>query len=236
MTTETPYAGEDPHQLLGSVQALARQVRRAQRATWFPLLVLAAVTLAAIPVNRYGPHAITCRGVSAGGRVCAVSSPAALVYWPIALVAAYLAVAAFFEHRSRAVGLASRVRPYVTAGILVALVLCGTSLWAAHHPLAGDYNFLALQIPGDVLYRLASGAGAIGLALLVLAGAERSRALLLVTLGYLAVVLVPIGMGSSGGRPSPWAFLPRLVIQGAVLLVGAAGFARAQRPLRRPAG
>ena len=83
------------------------------------------------------------------------------------------------------------------------------------------------------MIRLASPAGAIGLALLVLAWAERNPALLVFTLGYLVIVLVPITFGWVIPL-SPWSFLPRLVIQGSVLLLGGIGFALAQRPARLP--
>jgi hypothetical protein len=71
------------------------------------------------------------------------------------------------------------------------------------------------------------------LALLLLAWLERHVALLLFTIGYLTVVLVPInfGWGAHWG-PHTW-FIPQLVINGGVLLLGSAGFALAQR-LRRP--
>ena len=72
----------------------------------------------------------------------------------------------------------------------------------------------------------------IGLALLVLAWAERNRALLLLTLAYLAVVLLPIPLRIS---PAVWNLVPQLVTGGTVLLLGGIGFALAQRPLRSPA-
>jgi hypothetical protein len=238
MTTESAYPGDDPRRLLASTRELAQRVRRAQRATWFPLLVLAAVTFASIPVLRYGHVTLTCRAVSPAGKVCRVYTSAAFVYWPIALVLAYAAIAAFYIHRSRARGVGTRVWPYVTAGIIIAVVLTCASLWAAHHPPAGGLAFLWLQGPQSwgLFFRLASPSGAIGLALLVLAWAERTRALLVFTLGYLVIVLVPITFGwvIPPVPPSPWAFLPRVVIQGSVLLLGGIGFALAQRPARLP--
>ncbi len=85
----------------------------------------------------------------------------------------------------------------------------------------------------QLLFRLLDPTGAIGLALLVLAWLERHLALLLFTLGYLAVVLVPINFGWGVHWGSQWHFAPMLVISGGVLLLGSAGFALAQR-LRRP--
>jgi hypothetical protein len=235
MTTESAHPADDPQRLLSSTRELAQRVRKAQRATWFPLLVFAAVTFASIPVYRYGGHhPWTCVAVpgpqGAQGRVCTIYSNARFVYWPIALVLAYVAIAAFYIHRSRARGVGTRVRPYAIAGIIVAVALTGAALWEAHNPL-GDLNLLGLN---GLPLRLATPACAIGLALLVLAWAERNRALLLLTLAYLAVALVPIGSVRVQSPGSLWAFLP-LVIQGSVLLLGGIGFALAQRPLRSAA-
>jgi hypothetical protein len=239
MTTESAYAGDDPHRLLSSIGELAHGVRRAQRAAWFPLLAFAAVTFAAIPVERYGHYAATCRAVPAAGpaaRACVAYSTAAFVYWPIALVLAYAAIAGFYIRRSRARGVGTRVRPYVIAGIAVAIAVTCAALWAAHNPFVGEQDILGLHVaaaPPGLFSRLASPACAIGLALLVLAWAERSRALLVFTLGYLAIVLVPVTFGWAMTRP--WFYLPHLVIDGTVLLLGGVGFALARRPARRPA-
>jgi hypothetical protein len=228
MTTETAYSGDDPHRLLSNTRELAQRVRKEQRATWFPLLVFAALTFAAIPGLRYGGHHLDCQAVPAG-RVCKVYSNAELVYWPIALVLAYVAIAAFYIRRSRARGVGTRVRPYAIAGIIVAVALTGVALWGLHSaPVYRDPTGLS-SLPD----RLASPGVAIGLALLVLARAERNRALLLLTLAYLATVLAPIIFGWFQHNP-PWYSLP-LVFQGSMLLLGGIGFALAQRPLRSPA-
>ena len=225
MTTETAYPGDDPHRLLSNARRLAERVRRQQRATWFPLLVLAALTFASIPVRRYSGHHLDCVVVP---RVCTVYSDADFVYWPIALVLAYVAIAAFYILRSRARGVGTRVRPYAIAGIIVAVTLTAVALWELHNPQAGNPTGL-----NGLPYRLASPGAAIGLALLVLAWAERNRALLLLTLGYLAAVLVPITFGGVQYDP-PWYSYPA-VFQGSVLLLGGIGFALAQRPFRSPA-
>jgi hypothetical protein len=236
MTTESPAsAGGDPRRLLSSTRELTRRVRRAQRATWFPLLVLALVSFAAIPVIRYGGHQLaTCVRVPAappGARVCKAYSNAQFAYWPIALVLAYVVIAAFYISRSRALGLETRVRPYAVAGIAIAVVLTAASLWQAHAlspSPAGPAGAAVLAV------RLTSPGCAIGLALLVLAWAERNRALAVLTLGYLAIVLLKVGAAPTRTVGSATVFLPVLV-QGIVLLLGGIGFALAQRPLRRPA-
>jgi hypothetical protein len=226
MTTESAYPGDDPHRLLSNARELADRVRRDQRATWFPLLVFAALTFAAIPVRRYSGHHLDCLAVP---RACTVYSDAEFVYWPIALVLAYVAIAAFYIRRSRARGVGTRVRPYAIAGIIVAVALTGVALWELHNPVVAQ-NAVGLH---GLPYRLASPGTAIGLALLVLAWVERNRALLLLTLGYLAVVLVPITFGGVQFDP-PWYSYPA-VSQGTVLLLGGIGFALAQRPLRSSA-
>jgi hypothetical protein len=150
------------------------------------------------------------------------------VYWPIALVLAYVAIAAFYIRRSRARGIETRVRPYAIAGIIIAVALTGAALWELHNPPVGNPMGLS-----GLPYRLASPGAAIGLALLVLAWAERNRALLLLTLAYLVAVLAPITFGGVQHHPV-WYSYP-VVFQGSVLLLGGIGFALAQRPSRLPA-
>ncbi|MGD0686159.1 MAG: hypothetical protein ABSA03_13700 [Streptosporangiaceae bacterium] len=225
MTTEAAHPGDEPQRLLSTTRELAQRVRKQQRATWFPLLVLAALAFASIPVRRYSGHHLDCLAVP-GGRVCRAYSDADFVYWPIALVLAYVVIAAFYIRRSRARGIGTRVRPYAIAGIIAVVALTGVALWELHSPSAGQ-NLMGLA---GWPYRLASPGAAIGLALLVLAWAERNRALLLLTLAYIAAVLVPITFGPVGHNP-PWYSLP-LALQGTVLLLGGIGFALAQRPLR----
>jgi hypothetical protein len=232
MTIDSAYSGDDPRRLLSGVRDLVRRVRKTQRATWFPLLVFAAVTFAAIPLSRVGHrHLGTCVAGAAGHMVCTFYSYVGFAYWPIALVLSYVAIAAFYIRRSRASGVGTRVRPYVIAGITLALAVTGAVLWTLYHP-PGTVG--ALPVLND-LFPLMPGVRyscAIGLALLVLAWAERNRALLVLTLGYLAVVLAPISFGWANGRLQ-WGFLPQLVYGGSVLLLGGIGFAMAQKPWRR---
>jgi hypothetical protein len=231
MTTRAAYPGDDPRRLLLSTRELTRRVRQDQRATWFPLLVLAAVTFGSIPVYRYGgtDHFGTCVATGSGSRACGIYPSGEFVYWPAALVLAYAAIAAFYIRRSRARGIETRVRPYAIVGIIITMALIGVTLWELSTPSAsGPAGLHSLG------WRLVTPTCAIGLALLVLARAERNRALLLLTLVYLAVVLVPINFGWVMDPLSRWYFGPRLVIDGSVLLLGGIGFALAQRSLRSP--
>lgn len=228
MTSETAYPGDDPHRLLSGARALAHRVRKDQRATWFPLLVFAALTFASIPIRRYSVHHLDCRSMPEG-QVCRVYSTADFVYWPISLVLAYVAIVTFYIRRSRARGIGTRVLPYAITGIVVAVALTGVALWTLHHPLTQQNPPWLKGVP----FRLVSPGGSIGLALLVLARVERNRALLLVALAYLAVVAVPVTFGAVRFDP-PWYALPA-VSQGTLLLLAGIGFALAQRPLRTPA-
>ena len=228
MPTTIPGRGDDARLVLSDVRELAQRVRRQQRATWFPLLVFAALTFASIPVRRYSGHHLDCQA-ALGGTNCRVYSNADFVYWPIALALAYGAIAAFYIRRSRARGIGTRVRPYAVVGLVVAVLLTAVALWDLHNPPVGQY--LRLNTNG-LPARLASPGAAIGLGLLVLAWAERSRALLGLALVYLLAVLAPLNV--SGIQPDPpWYSLPA-VVQGSLLLLGGLAFALVQRSLRTP--
>ena len=227
MTSGTAFSGDDPRQLLSGTRELARKVRKTQRATWFPLLVLAAVTFAAIPF-RYSPYRLGTCAANATARVCTAYPPALLVYWPIALVLAYAVIAAFYIRRSQARGVGTRVRPYVVAGIILVLAMTGLLLWTLYQPLA-----FTLAGPG-LLSALRSYPFAIGLALVVLSWAERNGALLALAVGYSAVALVTATVGPAGVHRG-LGFPVQLVTAGSVLLLGGIGFLLAQRPWRRPA-
>ena len=226
MTSGTVFSGDPRRRLAGTLE-LTRQVRGTQRATWFPLLVLAVVTFAAIAF-RYSPHRLGTCAAAGPARGCTVYPAALLVYWPTALVLAYAVIAAFYIRRSQARGVGTRVRPYAVAGTILALAMTGSLLWTLYHPLA-----FTLDGPGP-LSALHSYPFAIGVALVVLAWAERNEALLALALGYLAVVLVTATVGSVSGHG--WLGFPvQLVIPGSMLLLGGIGFLLAQRPWRRAA-
>ena len=225
MTHETVPAADSPHELLRAVRDMTRQVRLAQRGTWFPLLVLAAINVAAIPVYRFAPrHLGPCRSGPGGTTVCAGVIPGVLVYWPIALVLAYAAIAAFYVRQSRRRGVGTPIRPYVVVGVVLAALLAAASIWRAVHPrMPLSDPAIHLTPPGLTVYDLATPAVAIGLALLVLAWVERSTALIVYSLGYLVLVLANAARVIHSH--SVWWFLPQLLIPATLLLLGSAGFA-----------
>jgi hypothetical protein len=222
MSHESVPPADSPHELLTAVHDLTHRVVVAQRGTWFPLLIFAAITLAAIPIYKYAPgHLGPCRSGAQGAYVCAVVNPGVLIYWPIALVLAYAAIAGFYVRQSRRRGVGTRIRPYVVAGVVIAIALAAAATWRAFHPhipLSGGH-----ASPTFTVYGLTSPAVAIGLALLVLVWVERNRVLLAYSVVYLVIVLVNSGRVIHSS--SPWYFLPQLLIPAAVLLLGSAGFA-----------
>jgi hypothetical protein len=231
MTTDSVTAGDDPRRLLADVRALARRVRLAQRATWLPLLVLAVVTLGAIPVYRFfDPVLSDCRPTG-DGQVCRAWYQVAQFYWWTALTLAYAVIAVGYLRVARARGLGTRVWPYVLTG--VGLVVLSAAATAALLVLGDPYYPDVPPASFRFLLRLLDPAGVVGFALLVLAWLERRVALLLFAIGYLVVVLVPINFGWGAGWGDQWGMAPQLVINAAVLLLGSAGFALAHR-LRRP--
>jgi len=230
MTNQPGPARDDAQSLLSATRDLTRRVRLTQRGAWFPLLVFAAVTLGATPFNRYGHHPIHCTSTQGGGRVCIAYSALALWYWPVALLAAYVAISWFYLHRARRRGVGTRVQPYVVVGAVLALLTTAWTLWAYAHPaFLAETLRLGSSQPATFLDRIASPAGAIGLALLLLAWIERSWPLLALTAVYLLATTSTVGFGARFSHPSPWAFLPHLLLDGTVLLVGGIILALVQR-------
>jgi hypothetical protein len=237
MTDHTVPQPGTPQYLLSGTRELTRRVRAAQRGAWFPLLVFGVVSVASVPVNRLGSSR-TCASYSAG-RICSVYSTWSVLYWPIALVLAYTGIAAFYLRRSRQRGVGTRIQPYVIAGITVAVILTGLSIWIAHNPAAQAHilGFQGVASPlSRGMYRLLSPADAIGLALFVLARIERNWAMVGFSVAYLVIVLGGVTLGWAVTRPSPWVFLPHVLAAAGMLLIGSAGFAIAERHELRSAG
>lgn len=231
MTTESVPAGGDPRRLLADVRALTHRVRLDQRMTWAALLVLGAVTLAGILFDWFGME-VNC--LPDGG--CQFARRGLLYYWPAAMLLAYAVIAVIYGRAARARGLGARVLPYAVTGAVTSVVFpaawLAVFLYFRSHPYPDSplpYWFLVLD-------RLVMPWGTIGVTLLVLAWVERNSRLLLFTAGYLALVLLVLPMSDGFGPPHfgirAGMAAPQL-IAGIVLLLGAAGFARAARRNRR---
>jgi hypothetical protein len=237
MADEQVPVADTPRQLLSTTHELTRRVRQAQRATWFPLVLLGLVVVAAVPVYRYGSRLdISCVPVSGGvARRCLVTYGGwpAFIYWMVALVLAYAVIAGFYVLRARRRGVGARIRPYVLAGI-AGLILVAV-IWPVQQHLGSlqsQSNFQAALVVHGLNPLLA-----ISLALFVLAWAERNGALLAFAVCYLAATLlanysdVPRRLFEDLGwvATPQWFFLPTLCLAGGVLLLGGAAFAVAER-------
>ena len=225
-------------QALADTRQLTRRVRHAQRGTWFPLVLLGVVVVAAAPFYRLGRQAVTCdpalgaRGgvqiIYRGDCVQVIGWPVG-AYWIVTFVLAYAAIAVFYVYRARSRGVGARIQPYVGVGIAAGLVFGIASAWTQQLGLGG-------YIPtGPVAVGMVPLVS-IGLALFVLARVERNWPLLAFAIGYLVVALLACGMGrrmpglNVGPDLGPmWGFLPGLVLAGGVLLLGGVGFALAER-------
>jgi len=211
-------------------------VRHAQRATWFPLVVLGVVVVGSAPFYRLGRQAVTCdpalgaRGgvqIINGGTCTQVIGWPVGIYWIVAFVLAYVAIAAFYVHRARKRGVGARVLPYVGAGIAAGLVFGLASA------LSQQLNLERVFLTGPVAVGMVPLIS-IGMALFVLARVERNWPLLAFAAGYLVVAALASGMGMRRLDIGPdlgpmWGFLPSLVVAGAVLVLGGLGFALAER-------
>jgi hypothetical protein len=224
MTTESVPAGDDPRRLLSEVRGLARRVRVDQRVTSFALLVLAGVTFLGTPFD-WLLFVQRC----AGDGTCEFWRRGVLIYWPPALLLTYAAIAVCYVRVARARGLGARVLPYAVTGIVLTVLF--TAAWVAARLYFPENPH---RFPGWLLVidRLIAPWGTIGVALLVLARLERNVGLLVFTLAYLTVALVPIDLGWQWKGQVGTEFLPQQIINGTVLLLGGIGFRLAERRRR----
>jgi hypothetical protein len=238
MTNQWAVSVDTARQALSATRQLTRRVRHAQRGTWFPLVLLGLVVVASVPFYRLGRHVVTCDpALGARGGVEIIDRDVCVqvigwpvgVYWILALVLAYVAIAAFYVYRARSRGVGARILPYVGSGIAAGLVFGIASAWTQQLNLEGYFPSGPVAVG---LVPLIS----ISLALFVLARVERNWPLLAFATGYLVVALLVCGIGTRrlglnvGSNLAPtWSFLPGLVVAGGVLLLGGMGFALAER-------
>lgn len=237
MTNDPDPAADSPRQLLLTTRQLTQQVRQAQRATWFPLVLLGLVVMAAAPFYRLSPGAdVTCGPIRVTGhgltRSCVASIGwAAFTYWAVTLVLAYALIAGFYLLRARRRGVGTRIVPYALAGV-AGLALVVLSVWPVQRVLGQLHS----DSPASLVVHGLNPLVAIGMALFVLVWAERNWALLVFTAVYLTVAIVTTFTSLTrllrdlGWVVAPhWVLLPRLWLAGAMLLLGGACFAIAER-------
>ncbi|WP_327676558.1 hypothetical protein [Kitasatospora sp. NBC_00458] len=251
MTDASVPSSGAPHEVLASLGDLTRRVRAAQRGAWFPLLLFGVLTLGGILVDRltFSVETVTtcpaAPGTSDAALVsCTVAKHGSPAYWMVGFAVVYAATALYYVRGSRRRGVGTPVLPYVLAGAGLVSLVAATAFWGVRfgaEPPGVRLDFWGLHLDPrsgltQLLERFVGDAAAVGLPLLVLARVERSRALLLFALAYLLLELAPISTGWTGIAPSsPWSGVPRLIVPGLFLLIGALGFARAQLPRQRGA-
>jgi len=230
-----------PEELLSDLDRLRRQARTDRHAYWFPLVLFGLLTCASVPF-----YVSEVTQVAPGTAVLRATAPATLLggmqagrnglflgwYWALALIAGYLLTYAWYRRHTRRVGLRTPARAFAITGIvLAALAFLGPLLVAN---LSLPYAPVGLPV-GDLWVRgtfafLIAAAG-----LWVLAWAERSRALAIITLAYTGAALLASlynvenllamlgwspGYGGAGAR---LAELPNVLLPAVVLLVAGAG-------------
>jgi hypothetical protein len=223
-------------EVLGEAQQAAQAALRRSRASWFPLVVFGVIILGALPLFVEPP-------MGDGGMSSSDSFPSGFLggwfladfgkwvslYWLVSLPLGYLATVLYFRRRAERAGVASRSTGLVVTGVglLGLLVLAGLGLLGF---LGGMIFFPMLVLRGLApLLTVAVG-------LIVLAVAERNRALTGISLVFLALsllvglynvenVLYRIGWDFSY-RYSNW---PSLILPGAFLLISGLVLRRTQR-------
>ena len=196
-----------------------------------------------------------CRRPPRGVAVLRVTSPPTLLggrtagrngiflawYWALALVAGYLLTWAWYRRHQRLAGIRTPARAFAITGIvLAALAFLGPLLVAnLSFPFPPVAAVEDLWVRGTFAFLIAAAG------LWVLAWAERSRALAVITLAYTGAALLaslynvenllyPLGWNPGYGSASArLAMLPNVLLPALVLLVAGAG-AFVLRP--RPAG
>jgi hypothetical protein len=250
------YAVETPEQLLGEVATVRRKTRLARHAYWFPLVLFGLLTCAAIPFYLqpeprkrscvYAPpdHVCRVRGTAPppfrpvlpngylGGFGGTLVRSGTSFYWLAALLAGLAVTALWYRWRGARVGLRTPARGYLVIGFALLVLALVVPVLADHD----SHSWLRFLMPGDLLIRGTFPFMIIAVGLCVLAWAERSIALTIIAVTYLALSLVAslydienvfyrlgwnLGAAVSG--------LPNVVLPALVLLLSGAGAWAVQR-------
>jgi hypothetical protein len=223
--------------LVASQKSLMHQIHKAQRRTWFPLMVLALATFLAIPFERISHKSVGgCGAALEAGTLaphyCRIYSFSGFFYWPIALTLSYLAISVFYRTQTRKIGAQTSAKTFVLPGALIGLALSALSylLYLITSRREQIFGFNVLDPTHSIIYRVLSPAFSVGLALFFLARAESNRLLLLFTVTYcVAVLWQPLdGIHLVGF----WSLAPYRVIDGTLLILFSVTFFLLQRVQR----
>ena len=236
-------------ELLAEMKALRRHARAARHAYWFPLVLFGLLTCASVPFY-------VLPGDQAGGTGATQAGPPLPIlggfpgftvqrflgyYWLAALLGGLLLTLLWYRRNARRVGLATPARGYIiTTAVLTVLALVIPLLSQVRSPHWLSWlQYLSVLWPGDLVVRGTFPFVIIAAGLWVLARAERSRGLAVITAVYTAAALlsslyntenVLFRLGWTPPR-SDWSLtsLPNVLLPALVLLATGAGAFAAQR-------
>ncbi|MDR2983684.1 MAG: hypothetical protein LBV34_02475 [Nocardiopsaceae bacterium] len=237
-STSAPEGRDTPGIMLSEVSRLRSEARSTRHAYWLPLVIFGLVIVGSAPF--YVEPAPSRSGfVSASGAVIPGFSPLvggggqsdAFIYWLLAIGAGLYLTSLWYGRHARRVGLVTRARGLVMAGVIVGALLL---VLPTVHLLPGY-----LVIRGTVPFLI------IAAALLVLARAERSPALTVIAVVFtgsavlaslydIENVLFRLGWNPTAAQ---WRLtsLPNIFLPALVLLVSGAGAYAVQRRQRTQA-
>ena len=188
---------EDASELLAQLRALRGHARTTRHAYWFPLLLFGVLTCASAPlyIRPPSPGQLTASAAGSSGTVLTYFGNSPLIssavpyYWLAALLGGLVVTQAWYRWHARRVGLRTPSVAYLaTTFVLTALAASIPLLARVRSPrLLGHLRVL---YPGDLTIRGTFPFVLIAAGLLVLAWAERSRALAAITVIYAASALL----------------------------------------------
>ncbi len=233
-----------PEQLLADLTRIRGAVRRDRQAYAFPLLVFGLLTLASAPLylDFVGPDVLRAShgdpALAGLGGDLLEHSEAIGWYWLAVLLVGYLGTLWWYRRHALKVGVQTRTRNYLTAGILG--VLGGLALGPVLNFLASNTATPVSEAARLILFPIYAllylgliPILVIAVGLLVLARLERSR-LLAVTgvllVVSLAVAAVYVNTAPFGDEFPRFGYLPNVLLPALVLLIaGAVATTRARR-------
>jgi len=234
----------EPAELLGEMTLLRRRTRVARHAYWFPLVLFGVLICASAPfyIQGHGPSG-TVQILRSGGLPMPLLGgiPGLLVsrylgyYWLIALLAGLLLTVLWYRRQAGQIGVATPARRAIITGAVLTLLAFSLPLISQ----AGHVSWLNALWPGDLVLRGTFPFLIISAGLLVLAWAERSRALAIIAVVYTGVALVAslydieniaFRLGWNPG-PGDWDLtsLPNVLVPALVLLIAGGGAFLVQR-------
>lgn len=188
--------------MLAEMSALRRRVRSDRHAYWLPLLLFGLIGLGSVPFNLSNPglhflggnHGFACTDYATpafpaldGPNGCPTPLTGLLgLYWLLALTGGFLVVLTWYRAYARRSGVTSRARATVITGIAltVAAVVVPPLAQAVGYPFELGIPYLAFfTFRGTYPFFI------IAVSICVLAWAERSRALTMIAITYLAATM-----------------------------------------------